>query len=97
LRDGLGTAPDAKGLEVGKMAVGTVGGAVTFQIGMAVDDVEDVAEELIGLFAGAGWMGGGAAVLDGAFQGSEESELALGAGAYEGTEMAQALVAVEDA
>jgi hypothetical protein len=56
---------------------------------MAVDAVEDVAEEEVGVVGKVGRASGRAAELDGAFQGGKEGELALGSGLHDGAEVGQ--------
>jgi hypothetical protein len=96
LLDGGQAAPGTEGLEVGEVAVGAVVGAEIFQLGVAVDDVQDVAEQLIGSVVEGRWRDRGRAASYGAFEGSEEGELALGADADLCAEVGEIGMFIED-
>jgi hypothetical protein len=83
-------------LEIGNVAVWTVGRAVDFQFGMGIDYVEQIAENLIGFVVLAGRAESRAADEDVALECREQRKLSLGSGADQGAEMGETWMTFED-
>src|SRR5438045_1279005 len=78
------------------MPIGAIGGAGVFDIGIAVDCVENVAEQEVGLIVGTGRDGGGAALDDMALDGGKQRKLSLRPGTEDRPHMGQIGVAIEN-
>ena len=78
------------------MAIGPVRSAVVDEIWIAIDRVEDVAEEQVGVVVVAGRSRGRAADEDRTLQGGEEGELPLLPGAHDGAKVGQIRMLIQE-
>ena len=78
------------------MAMRAVVGAAVFEHGMRIDDVEQVAQDLIGFIVELRLAGGRAADHNGSLERGEERQLALGPGAADSPEIREIGVLIED-
>ena len=78
------------------MAMRAVVGAAVFEHGMRIDDVEQVAKDLIGFIVEVRLARGRAADDNGSLERGEERQLALGPGAADSPEISEIWVLVED-
>ena len=78
------------------MAVGSIIRAVILQVGIVVDDVQNIAEEQIGLIVGIGRACCRAADEHRSLERRDQRELTLGPGADQGSEVGQIRMLIED-
>ena len=93
---GLAVRPDAECLQVDEMTVGSVGGTEVAGGGVAIEGVEDIAEECVGMVVGLWREGEGSAASGGTFEGGEEGQLPIGGITNKPTKVGEVGVRVED-
>jgi hypothetical protein len=93
---GLVDGPEAERLQVDEMTVGSIGVAEVAGGGVAIEGVENVAEESVGVVVGLWREGEGSATQGGTFEGGKEGELPIGGATNEQAEVGQVGVVVED-